>query len=209
MFNKLIKFLFCIRQRNTANQSLNGNLNQTPSSVPPFMNGFMNMPQPFLPAMSIAQSNTPATQNQPHYTPEQYALAQQISMQNMMHQMYIQYMNQYAMYAQQQLNNTSGSNTMPAFIPPNFMTQSNATDNLNAPNVDQLPQQQQQQQPQPQEVVNEAARQIQADDDAENRDWLEILYTLSRLLVLLSLVYFYSSPGRCSIVIIVIVLYYL
>lgn len=52
-------------------------------------------------------------------------------------------------------------------------------------------------------------RPVQLDDENENRDWLEIFYTFSRLIVLLSLVYFYSSPIRCSIVIFVMILYYL
>lgn len=66
-------------------------------------------------------------------------------------------------------------------------------------NVHEQPQVQQQPQP----------PRIQIDDENENRDWLEIFYTFSRLVVLLSLVYFYSSPLRCSIVLFVITLYYL
>jgi hypothetical protein len=40
-------------------------------------------------------------------------------------------------------------------------------------------------------------------DEQENHDWLDILYSMSRLLILLCLVYFYSSPLRCLIVIII------
>lgn len=40
-------------------------------------------------------------------------------------------------------------------------------------------------------------------DEQENRDWLDILYSMSRLMILLCLVYFYSSPFRCLIVIII------
>lgn len=40
-------------------------------------------------------------------------------------------------------------------------------------------------------------------DEQENRDWLDILYSMSRLMILLCLVYFYSSPFRCLVVIVV------
>lgn len=73
----------------------------------------------------------------------------------------------------------------------------------------QTQQSQQQQQPQQQPVVPPQQAQPLNDDENENRDWLEIFYTFSRLVVLLSLVYFYSSPIRCSIVIFVMILYYL
>lgn len=46
-------------------------------------------------------------------------------------------------------------------------------------------------------------------DEVENRDWLDLFYATSRLMVLVSLVYFYSSPVRCLIVIFFIILYYL
>ena len=47
------------------------------------------------------------------------------------------------------------------------------------------------------------------DDQQENRDWLDILYSMSRLMVLLCLVYFYSSPIRCLVVIMIGVALYL
>lgn len=46
-------------------------------------------------------------------------------------------------------------------------------------------------------------------DEVENHDWLDLFYATSRLLVLVALVYFYSSPLRCLIVIFFIILYYL
>lgn len=46
-------------------------------------------------------------------------------------------------------------------------------------------------------------------DEQESRDWLDILYSMSRLLILLCLVYFYSSPLRCCIVILIGVSIYL
>lgn len=47
------------------------------------------------------------------------------------------------------------------------------------------------------------------DEQQENRDWLDILYSMSRLMVLLCLVYFYSSPIRCLVVIMIGVALYL
>lgn len=82
----------------------------------------------------------------------------------------------------------------------------------NADPAQQPSSQQQAQQPPVAAAAAAAAavpRPANLDDEHENRDWLEIFYTLSRLVVLLSLVYFYSSPIRCSIVIFVMILYYL
>lgn len=39
-----------------------------------------------------------------------------------------------------------------------------------------------------------------ADDEENRRDWLDYFYILSRLLVLLAILYFYSSPARFLIV---------
>lgn len=47
------------------------------------------------------------------------------------------------------------------------------------------------------------------DEQDENRDWLDILYSMSRLMILLCLVYFYSSPLRCLIVILIAASIYL
>lgn len=158
------------------------------------MNGYLNTSQPF------NLSNMGQLQSQ--YTPEQYALAQQMAMQNMMHQMYLQYMNQYAASIQQ---SNPVSNMHSYFPQTNFGTTMN-TGTTTSNNEQRTP-------PQPQEaaaaVQPPRLQAAAADDEAENRDWLEVVYTLSRLLVLLSLVYFYSSPVRCMIVILAFVLYYL
>lgn len=45
-------------------------------------------------------------------------------------------------------------------------------------------------------------------EEVENRDWLDMFYAFSRLMVLVTLVYFYSSPLRCLIVIFFTILYY-
>jgi len=46
-------------------------------------------------------------------------------------------------------------------------------------------------------------------DEQENRDWLDIVYSMSRLMILLCLVYFYSSPVRCLVVILIGISIYL
>lgn len=176
---------------------------------PPF--GYLTAPQQFMPGMSWAQSNP---SNQTPQSAQQYMMAQQLAMQNMMNQMYLQYMTQYANAFQ---NSNTDSNPMPSYPTTNFFNQPNfanvwnptsANNNSNATTTDsQQPQPQAQQQAEQAPIVQPPR--FQAGEEEENRDWLEILYTLSRLLVLSSLVYFYSSPGRCSIVIIVALLYYL
>lgn len=149
-----------------------------------------------MPAMNFTQPNV--DQSQIQYTPEQYAMAQQMAMQNMMHQMYIQYLNQYAASMQQ---------SNPYFPQTNVGN----VNNTGASTLGSDPRPQPQPQIQHEAVAPAPPPRLQAaaDEEAENRDWLEILYTLSRLLVLLSLVYFYSSPVRCMIVILAFVLYYL
>lgn len=120
-----------------------------------------------------------------------------------MHQMYLQYLNHYARVSQ-------ANNNFPTGVPHDPQSFENvplpSTINPLQPAARQYhgindPAEQGEPRVQPQAPQNE--------DEAENRDWLDILYTFSRLIVLLSLVYFYSSPGRCSIVILVMVLYYL
>jgi hypothetical protein len=54
---------------------------------------------------------------------------------------------------------------------------------------------------QPQAVARRFPNIIQ--EEQESRDWLDILYAFCRLTILLTLVYFYSSPIRCLIVIFV------
>lgn len=155
--------------------------------------------------MTFNQTNV--GQSQIQYTPEQYALAQQMAMQNMMHQMYNTYLQHMTQYASSMQQTNPLSNSQSYFPQTNFGTNNNTASS--SMGSEQRPQ------PQPQ-MQQEAAAAVQpprvhavAEEEAENRDWLEILYTLSRLLVLLSLVYFYSSPVRCMIVILAFVLYYL
>lgn len=50
---------------------------------------------------------------------------------------------------------------------------------------------------------------IVQEEQPENRDWLDMFYTMSRLMILLVLVYFYSSPLRCLLVLLIGVTLYL
>ena len=48
--------------------------------------------------------------------------------------------------------------------------------------------------------MNAQGGMVMDDDDDMNRDWLDWMYTLSRVAVLLSIVYFYSTFGRFVLV---------
>lgn len=60
---------------------------------------------------------------------------------------------------------------------------------------------------------NDAAAAVVADGqhagEEQQQDWLDIFYSTSRLMVLLALVFFYSSPTRLMIVILFVVSYHL
>ncbi|XP_045600306.1 homocysteine-responsive endoplasmic reticulum-resident ubiquitin-like domain member 2 protein isoform X2 [Procambarus clarkii] len=70
----------------------------------------------------------------------------------------------------------------------------------------------QQQQQQPQQIrMNAQGGEVEDDDDDEGmgRDWLDWIYVLSRMLVLLSIVYFYSTLSRFMVVVCIAMLLYL
>lgn len=123
----------------------------------------------------------------------------------MMHQMYLQYLNHYARASQSHFQADNSNSTGIPYFPQN-LENGPFLATMMPPgvgrNMDELA-------AQPEPPVQPQPQNLQIDDEAESRDWLDILYTFSRLIVLLSLVYFYSSPGRCSIVILAMVLYYL
>lgn len=149
-------------------------------------------------------------------------LAQQYAMQAWMHQAYTNYMNQVASYYEQ---NQQQFPQNFAYLPPQMPYMSptpvpvpnplTVNSNIN-PGVDasaavnaspnQQPIQQQQQ-----PVAEPEQRRFPniVQEEQENRDWLDILYSMSRLIILLCLVYFYSSPVRCIGVILIGVLIYL
>lgn len=58
-------------------------------------------------------------------------------------------------------------------------------------------------QPQNQPPAQPRFPNIVIDDNQDNRDWLDRFYTVSRLILFITLIYFYSSPVRCLLVLIV------
>ncbi|XP_070505428.1 homocysteine-responsive endoplasmic reticulum-resident ubiquitin-like domain member 2 protein [Chironomus tepperi] len=148
-------------------------------------------------------------------------LAQQYAMQSWMQQAYAQYMNQYMNIVQQQQTqpapNLAGfmQPQMP-FISPTIVPTPPTTTTVPSPNTESQsasppPQPQAQVDQPPQPAAAEPQRRFPniIQDEQENRDWLDIVYSMSRLLILLCLVYFYSSPLRCLIVILIGISIYL
>lgn len=154
-------------------------------------------------------------------------LAQQYAMQTWMQQAYAQYMNQYMTMMQQQQTQQSSNLAgfmqpqmpfiSPTIVPtPTQPTSSSTVQSPNNPEIQNQPQPQVEQAPQ---AVAAAAAAAAAEpqrrfpniiqDEQENRDWLDIVYSMLRLLILLFLVYFYSSPLRCLIVILIGISIYL
>lgn len=147
-------------------------------------------------------------------------LAHQYAMQTWMQQAYTQYMNQYmtllsspeAFYQMNQQQQTQQSPNF-AFLPPQmpFVPPSAAASDAAAPqspnNEAAAAPAQAQAQPAAEAPQRRFPNIIQ--DEQENRDWLDILYSCSRLMILLCLVYFYSSPIRCLVVILIGISIYL
>lgn len=140
-------------------------------------------------------------------------LAQQYAMQTWMHQAYTNYMNQYMHLLQSpeafyQMNQQQQSQQPPnfAFIPPQSPFPSPPAPVINdaAPNVEAA-----QAAPAPAAEAQQRRFPNIIQDEQENRDWLDILYSMSRLMILLCLVYFYSSPIRCLVVILIGISIYL
>lgn len=187
-------------------------------------------------AMSGAPSANQDQQQQPNVMniPSNYAsafygnngdantiLAQQYAMQSWMQQAYQQYMNQYMtllqspeaffqMSQQQQMQQSQNF----AFIPPQmpFAAPSVASATIaNDASTPQSPNNDAQAAVQAQQPVAEPQPRFPniIQDEQENRDWLDILYSMSRLMILLCLVYFYSSPVRCLVVILIGISIYL
>lgn len=110
---------------------------------------------------------------------------------------------------QQQAQNFAFMQSQMPLIPSATASQipSTSSSNVAAPPVNQEVPQPQPPQPAAEPQQRRFPNIIQ--DEQENRDWLDILYSMSRLLILLCLVYFYSSPLRCCIVILIGVSIYL
>lgn len=194
-----------LRQRHTATAT---STTQEPVAPPPQQQqqqqpNVMNIPSNYFNA--FYGSGTPGDANS--------ILAQQYAMQTWMQQAYTQYMNQYmtllsspeAFYQQQTQQQPQNfafmPPPMPFAVPPSnaVPTVANETPNNEAQAV-------------PEQPAAEAPQRrfpniIQ--DEQEHRDWLDILYSMSRLMILLCLVYFYSSPIRCLVVILIGISVYL
>lgn len=177
----------------------------------------MNIPNNYLNAFYGA-GGTPGDVNS-------QMLAQQYAMQTWMQQAYTQYMNQYmtllsspeSFYQMSQQQQQTQQPHNYAFLPPQMPfasspaaapTIANEATAPQSPNNEApaAPAQVQAQPPQPAEQ-RRFPNIIQ--DEQENRDWLDILYSMSRLMILLCLVYFYSSPLRCLVVVLIGISIYL
>lgn len=173
---------------------------------------------PNIPSAGFYGSNAPGDINS-------QMLAQQYAMQTWMQQAYAQYMNQYmtlmsspeAFYQMSQQQQQTQPPPYFAFMPPQMpfvqppTAETTVTDAVEAPqpaNNEAQPAPAQVQQPQPQPAEQRRFPNI-IQDEQENRDWLDILYSMSRLMILLCLVYFYSSPVRCLVVILIGISIYL
>lgn len=142
-------------------------------------------------------------------------LAQQYALQSWMQQAYTQYMNQYmnllnspeAFYQMNQQQQTQNPQNF-AFIPPPMpFTSPSAAAPVNTNEVAANNEAPVAAVPAAEAPQRRFPNIIQ--DEQENRDWLDILYSMSRLMILLCLVYFYSSPIRCLVVVLIGISIYL
>ncbi|XP_029156010.1 homocysteine-responsive endoplasmic reticulum-resident ubiquitin-like domain member 2 protein [Nylanderia fulva] len=147
-------------------------------------------------------ANVTAPQPEQMYLPQQYFDPRNSQQLAWMQQAYTHYFTQYMqlMAAQgiqlqasipylQQMNINTNDNT-----PQHTYTSNNNNNNNN--NVAEEPAAQ----PAAQDAADINAGNNAAEDAAFNRDWLDFFYTLSRIVVLFGIVYFYSSPLRFLIV---------
>jgi hypothetical protein len=145
-------------------------------------------------------------------------LTQQYAMHTWMQQAYTQYMNQYmsllsspeAFYQMSQQQQSQSPQNFAFVQPP---TPFGSSDPAALSDAAQL---RNNNEAQPAPGVQAAAAEPQQrrfpniiQDEQENRDWLDIMYSVSRLMILLCLIYFYSSPVRCLVVILIGIMIYL
>lgn len=192
-----------LRQRHAANSSAAAPPNSTsePQTQQP---NAMNIPSNYFNAF---YGTAPGDANS--------LLAQQYAMQSWMQQAYTQYMNQYmnllqspeAFYQMNQQQQSQQPQNFAFISPQGPFTASPVPQAVNnevpAPNNDVQPAEPVAAEPQQRRFPNI----IQ--DEVQERDWLDILYSFSRLMILLCLVYFYSSPIRCLVVILIAISIYL
>ncbi|XP_003708261.1 homocysteine-induced endoplasmic reticulum protein isoform X1 [Megachile rotundata] len=132
------------------------------------------------------------------YSAQQYFDPRNSQQVAWMQQAYTHYFTQYMQFmaAQGIQLQTSIPYVQQMNINTNDSVQTSYTNNINnANNVGD-----EQQQPAAQEADINAGNNGAGEDGAFNRDWLDFFYMLSRIIVLFSIVYFYSSPLRFLIV---------
>lgn len=192
-----------------------------PSTNPPQQQQQPYQPNPNIPSnyLNAFYANTGATG-----VDANNLMSQQYAMHSWMQQAYTQYMNQYmslmsspeAFYQMNQQQAPQNPQNF-AFVQPQIpfgsplSAEPNAatdTTQLRANNEEQPVQGVQ---PQAQPVADAQQRRFPniIQDEQENRDWLDIMYSVSRLMILLCLIYFYSSPVRCLVVILIGISIYL
>lgn len=206
-----------LRTNNLASStSVNSVIN---ASQQPLPNPLVN-PNIFYNTFPMAMQANP-TQNQ---NPD-YLAAQQAAMQAWMQQAYVQYINQYMNMLQIGAQATPLYASAATAFPANYQhlyTQSVPQSSLagQTPIPDRNQQNGQQSPPVLAQPENAAAApennppqrrfpNLVVEEPQENRDWLDITYTMFRLMIVLTLIYFYSSPMRCLAVISVGVALYL
>ncbi|KAM7364262.1 homocysteine-induced endoplasmic reticulum protein [Cochliomyia hominivorax] len=155
----------------------------------------------------------------------QALLTQQTAMYNWMQHVYSQYMEQCLRLSNNlSASSATGNNSYPAAfstVPPNFQhlfqqqfpstvmttqvaADTTATSPAAAANNAAAAAERQDQQQQPAQAQVAAGRfPNMPQDDQENRDWLDNFFSITRLALFLTLLYFNSSPLRCLVVVII------
>ncbi|GAB0099327.1 hypothetical protein DMENIID0001_151830 [Sergentomyia squamirostris] len=164
---------------------------------PPLMN--YHDQQTGVPTTQGNMPQSPQFAGMPPQQAAQFLASQQLAYHQWLQQAYVDYMNQYmslmtrpgvvpggAMYPPQP--QVPSYFTAPPQSPPEEVAQVEAAQPVAEPAAEAAPAQ-----PRFPNLVR--------DDGPEQRDWLDTFYAFSRLMVLITLVYFYSSPMRCLIVV--------
>ncbi|XP_017888058.1 homocysteine-responsive endoplasmic reticulum-resident ubiquitin-like domain member 2 protein [Ceratina calcarata] len=197
-----IVHLVCAMQKTPANKTVTGqpveNTNVTARSTTEQsrLNSGNNVQNQSQNVNNIAMQHAPAQlYSTQYYDPRN---SQQMAW---MQQAYTHYFTQYM-----QLMAAQGIQLQTS-IPYVQQTNINTNDSVQNPHANNLnnnnnvgDEQQQQQQPAAQEADANGGNNGVGDDGAFNRDWLDVSYMLSRIIVLFTIVYFYSSPLRFLIV---------
>lgn len=206
-----------LRQRNTTHNSNSAETNGLFRPAADWSNSFVSQPESF--ADMNRQYNEWVSQQLPSYN---------LMVEQIYRQYYSQYMNSLNQPNNLYMSQNGGMNNLPQmpYYPQNYFPTPNLYNSPMAPHQQpannqaqpQVPQAQAAAQPQvpaqpqplPDQQPNPAQQRFPniVQEEVENRDWLDLFYAFSRLMVLVTLIYFYSSPLRCLIVIFFTILYY-